>query len=603
MKKLGVFLLVVGATALFNRAELSSVDEGFIFNTTAALVEKQSFQMDEVLSGRKYSRFSPLPSLFATPFYAVADKVIEVPFPVGAAKKKDWLLFACGLSSCVLTAWTAVVLLGLLRLLHYSEDAAVWTSLLWAFGTLAFPYSSSLFHQVMATLLMVYVVRFAFAEKVVATAISTALLVSVQLTLAATVLPLFLSDRRQWNRKSLMGLLVGIVGGFGLHVLTNLARGDHWLHGAYETETFTTPTFVGTVGLFFSSGKGLIWFAPLAFIGMVMLVPFAHRRPEIGRPLLFAVTCHCLVVIHWWAWHGSFSWGPRLLLPILPLMMIPIADLIERRYELPVWQPRLVGSVAVVSVLINVWAATQPMIGFLERIPSGPMSEWIFTPQMSPLASVSRSSDFYGRFESTSQSSVVHIVCWLALVLGGGLVTRLHGGLQLRHAAPWPAISLVLVVVLPNQLDSLRFKTAFPQRRNIETPGSPTIGELHFPLRGAYQLQRSFEDDGSIRVGAFKLDRSNRILLFEAPPMSVPVQFDQTSADLIWTLPGEGVYRAKVPSEYLVARMPSSLASIGMSIRHYSWLLLLLAVPLYFDWLLGGRRMKEPSEPGTEANA
>ena len=52
MKKVGVFLLVFGASALFSRAELSSVDDGFIFNTTAARVEKHSFQIDEQLSGR-----------------------------------------------------------------------------------------------------------------------------------------------------------------------------------------------------------------------------------------------------------------------------------------------------------------------------------------------------------------------------------------------------------------------------------------------------------------------------------------------------------------------------------------------------------------------
>src|SRR5215207_9992870 len=181
MKKLGVFLLVFGASALFNRAELSSVDEGFIFNTTAALVEKHSWTMDEELSGRKYSRFSPLPSLFAAPFYAVADKFVDGPFAVGMAKRRDWLLFACGLSSCFLTAWTAVSLVGLIRQLGYSETTAVWTSLLWAFGTLAFPYSSSLFHQVVATLLMVYVVRFAFAERALPTIIATAMLISVQL--------------------------------------------------------------------------------------------------------------------------------------------------------------------------------------------------------------------------------------------------------------------------------------------------------------------------------------------------------------------------------------------------------------------------------------
>ena len=59
MKKLGVFLLVFGASALFNRAELSSVDEGFIFNTTAALVEKHSWTMDEAAFGKEVQPLQP----------------------------------------------------------------------------------------------------------------------------------------------------------------------------------------------------------------------------------------------------------------------------------------------------------------------------------------------------------------------------------------------------------------------------------------------------------------------------------------------------------------------------------------------------------------
>jgi hypothetical protein len=601
MKKLGVFLLVVGATALFNRAELSSVDEGFIFNTTAALVEKQSFQMDEVLSGRKYSRFSPLPSLFTTPFYAVADKVIEVPIPVGAAKKKDWLLFACGLSSCVLTAWTAVVLLGLLRLLNYSEDTAVWTSLLWAFGTLAFPYSSSLFHQVMATLLMVYVVRFAFAEKVVATAISTALLVSVQLTLAATVLPLFLRDRRQWNRKSLMGLLVGIVGGFGLHVVTNWLRGDHWLHGAYETETFTTPTFVGTVGLFFSSGKGLIWFAPLAFVGLAMLLPFAYRRPEIGRPLLFAVACHCLVVTHWWAWHGSLSWGPRLLLPVIPLMMIPIAGLIERRNELSVWQPRLIGSVAGVSILVNVWAATQPMIGFLDQSPVDAMSEWVFVPSLSPL--LCHLPAHFGLRETGSPTTTFNWLAIICVLIGGGLVAgRRKHPLSITKVAPWRSITLLILAGWIASPESIALKGPI-QLWNLQRSDGDFSGELNFPIRGVYKIEARRLSEGSIVVGAATLTTSQRAVFVEAPPMKVPIKFNKTIAPLHWTIPGEGSYRESIPTEQFTSTKMVGMEGWSTKCKPYYWFLYLLALPLYFDWLLGGRRMKEPSEPGTEANA
>lgn len=592
MKKLGVFLLVFGASALFNRADLSSVDEGFIFNTTAALVEKQSFQMDEQLSGRKYSRFSPLPSFFAAPFYAVANKVIGTNLS-GDKTRRHWLLVATGLSSCALTAWTALALFVFFRSLGYSEDTASWTSYLWAFATLAFPYSSSLFHQVFATLLMVYTCRFALAGRVVAVVIASALLVSIQLTLAVAILPLFLRGKGDWDRRTLFGLSTGILLGFGIHSLTNWLRGDHWLIGAYETETFTTPTFVGAVGLFFSSGKGLIWFAPLAFVGMLMLIPLADRRPEIGRPLLFAVVCHCIVVIHWWAWQGSLSWGPRLLLPILPLTMTPIADFLELAANRPVWQRRLLGSLAAFSLWINLWAALNPMIGFLDVLPPSSMSEWMFVPSFSPLWTPP------SRALVRPENSIYAIILGITAIAVWRLSPAWRNGVPLRSLAPWRTLFVVIVVQMIGHDIHL-----FDDRNLSHGDERYGVGRLQFPIRGVYRLEFDGRDGENFEVAGRRLSTSNPSLTLEAPPMSVlyRVPTNNGRARLLWTIPGEGQYRSPIPAESFTDEA-GRRRNYQFLLEHWSlrWLLYLFAVLFYFDWLLGGRRMKEANEVGTEA--
>jgi len=593
MKRLGVFLLVLGASTLFNRADLSSVDEGFVYKTTAALVDRLSWRMDEDLSGRRYSRFSPLPSLFAAPFYAVARVL-----PVGIGDHDAWGLAAACTSSCVVTAWTAVAIFGFLRMLRYSEVAAATSTLLWAFGTLAFPYSSTLFHQVTATLLLVYVCQYAFEGRPFPLVVAAALLTSLQLTLAATVFPLALRQRGIWSRPTLVGLLLGTTLGVGLNALVNWLRGDQWLIGAYETETFTTPTFVGAVGLFFSAGKGLLWFAPLAFVGLLMLVPLAQRRPEIGRPLLAAVACHCVVVVHWWAWHGSLTWGPRLLLPILPLLLVPIADLIDRRREFPSWQLRGLGSIAAVSVLVNVWAATQPMIEFLFRIPDGSASEWIFVPSLSPLSHwCTPAQHLYG-------SPFASWLCFLIVVVGALMTNHMYRNVWPPHSiAPWRAILLAAVPLAPMLWDNYQ-SHPFPQRRNLEPKdGTPmSAGELRFPIRGQYRLEWGRGSEGEIRIGQARLSRRNPLVVVEAPPMSLPIQFIGQAPDLYWTIPGEGQFRVPIPVEYLTSNAKRAETEWRVAFRHYSWLLYLLAVPLYFDWLLDGRRMKEPADDGKEAN-
>ncbi|MGZ3652033.1 MAG: hypothetical protein ACXVB9_17080 [Bdellovibrionota bacterium] len=79
---------------------------------------------------------------------------------------------------------------------------------------------------------------------------------------------------------------------------------------------FSYPFALGLVSIFFSFGKGLIFFMP----GLV-LVPQAFQEPapkEVApvipffrRSLLFLAG---LVIVYskWWAWYGGWAWGPRL---------------------------------------------------------------------------------------------------------------------------------------------------------------------------------------------------------------------------------------------------------------------------------------------------
>ena len=51
-----------------------------------------------------------------------------------------------------------------------------------------------------------------------------------------------------------------------------------------------------------------------------------RRRPARGRVLCAgAPLLHLLVVARWWSWEGGTAWGPRHLLPVLPLLVAPAA--------------------------------------------------------------------------------------------------------------------------------------------------------------------------------------------------------------------------------------------------------------------------------------
>lgn len=124
-------------------------------------------------------------------------------------------------------------------------------------------------------------------------------------------------------------LIAGIV-----QVLYNWVRYapliDAWKRTGYEKEPgFTTPLLEGLSGLLVSPGKSLFLFAP-----SLVLVPLGlwlmYRRDlfsgKVAPLLVVAQTLLSLLFnATWWAWTGNFAWGPRLIVPVLPLLAWTLA--------------------------------------------------------------------------------------------------------------------------------------------------------------------------------------------------------------------------------------------------------------------------------------
>lgn len=75
------------------------------------------------------------------------------------------------------------------------------------------------------------------------------------------------------------------------------------------------PSSWGVAGLLASPGKGLAFYAPVAFLGLAMC-----RDWRLWVPLALSVLLHGLMR----DWTGGTGWGPRFLLPVLPLVLLPL---------------------------------------------------------------------------------------------------------------------------------------------------------------------------------------------------------------------------------------------------------------------------------------
>jgi hypothetical protein len=107
--------------------------------------------------------------------------------------------------------------------------------------------------------------------------------------------------------------------------------GSAWETG-YGTEagSFGTPLLEGIGGLLLSPGRGLLWHWPAAVLALAGLARLARRAPATAAYAAAAFVLSLLLYGRFYQWYGGGSWGPRFLIPVLPLLALGLALLAER---------------------------------------------------------------------------------------------------------------------------------------------------------------------------------------------------------------------------------------------------------------------------------
>jgi hypothetical protein len=94
---------------------------------------------------------------------------------------------------------------------------------------------------------------------------------------------------------------------------------------------------VGLYGLLFSPGKGIFVYCPLLVLSIGGWLAFSRRyRPEAWLIAGFWV-CYFLLFAPYKFWTGGFNWGPRFLLPLVPLGYLTLGPLLEGRKPYLAW--------------------------------------------------------------------------------------------------------------------------------------------------------------------------------------------------------------------------------------------------------------------------
>jgi hypothetical protein len=329
---LWLLVLMTLAFSLFQEGVIVGYDGQTMYAVTESLVERGTVAISaewNTLPGRgglQYSRYGPGLSLAA-----VVPYVLARPFAVLSGHRAEVLAAAVAWLMPLISAALVVALYLLARRLGARVGAALMVGVGGVVGTFALPYSKEFFSEPLAALCLVVAMERLLAARPGTAGLATAaaVLTRAQTLLFAPVL-LFVA----WRRQGTAGLLrasAGLATGLVATLAYNIVRYGDPLSFGYQDVGFTTPLLKGAGGLLLNPLKSVFLFAPI-----VLLLPFALRDLWSRNRLAFLLIVGNLAITFataalWFAWHGGWSWGPRLLLPGLVPAIAAIGPWISMR--------------------------------------------------------------------------------------------------------------------------------------------------------------------------------------------------------------------------------------------------------------------------------
>ena len=320
------------------------------WDLTRAIVERQTFQIDEFRSNtgdiswsnahgpwHAYANKPPGVSMLASIPYAL---IVRWQFSNRTAAQIVTVL-TCGVCGALIPV--VIFLFGLRR--HQPPLSSMCVALSIAFGTIVFPYSTMLFAHVPAALFLL--LAFTLLDErpllagVCAGIASICFYVCIPAALvlwtAAATLPL---SKRRRSRRSPKEALLFLAGGLPFAIFLgwyhSICFGSPWRHSVTGSKAFTQeglllgvlrkPSSEALWGLTFSEYRGLFFVSPillLAFIGAIVMI---RKRVMLRELITIAAifTIFLAVNASFNGWEGGFAFGPRYLLPAIPLLAIPM---------------------------------------------------------------------------------------------------------------------------------------------------------------------------------------------------------------------------------------------------------------------------------------
>jgi hypothetical protein len=368
-----VFVLVIVFLSIFfsDKGHISG-DGEVRWNALTALMEEGWLTSD------KYSLVQPL---IATPLYLIGDlwSRIEIRFQQETIQSNHEAQRLRRIKK-VVQRFNKIVIWGiavwwyflLQRVYLFTARQAAWSTIFLVFGSFLVPYARDFYSECLWTALSLIILSLLsrFRQQpfhslkwttwgALIACSSLVIPLNPVLLFVLAGLTILLIGRNVWHyprsreitqylkayfTPDVTALLIAMVAGSVLCLAENIVRRGHPLNFGYASEGFSTPFWYGLAGQLFSPTRGILFFIPTFFCGMMLL----SKRLAKGEPQNFVILSlfysGLLVLVYstWWAWHGGLYWGPRFFLPLSVFGVLYWVLLVKSSWHQVGWFPRVI---------------------------------------------------------------------------------------------------------------------------------------------------------------------------------------------------------------------------------------------------------------------
>lgn len=243
---------------------------------------------------------------------------------------------------------------------------------------------------------------------------------------------------------------IGIAGS----LVVNYFRYGSFFNFGYDGAFSNPGWFIGWIGVLVSPGTGLFIFFPLALLGLVMLWQLVRQKEVVAIAVVGLCITFWLFFGMWDAWWGGWSFGPRFLSPVIPLLTLYAVMWLSRQSALSRTMILVFGALTVVGFLAAVNGTLFNPLSFYSKYFLTLTDEQVFRDHFGLAASpLFAGWDWRHRIDHFDLWWVEHLhwsgnlpsrIAFIGLlgIVGGGGILLLRWLDLIKYAAVWKRVQL-----------------------------------------------------------------------------------------------------------------------------------------------------------------